>query len=462
MILTRNSRTSIDIDLEVDQKIKAGMLNELLLIVPTNRKSRYLKKELISLSPGKSTNKINLETIGTFSTKLLFDNSDASSKIISDAAASVLIKQSFQEVKLKYFSYYKKDVPTGTLDRINNVISEYKKHGITPKILLEESKSLEGSERLKADDIAAVFEKYQNKCDELGLKEIGDIYSKLLEIDQIEFEKKLRALYPDVDLVIINGFDEFTLPEIEIITRSANVKNLELFIYFDYYNYNHLIFSHLDKCYDKFSAKGFKEIDDKSQVVFNEFQNTLRSKLFKPKTTDKVKRFENELIRLKAGDRVEEIELIAKETKVLILNYNVEPNKICLAFNLIQNYSPIIRDVFANFGIPFNLTDRYSLSTSPIVIALINFLEILENDFYYKNIFRSLSLNYLKISQIDLSNLLKASVNLKVVSGYKNWVDKLNDALNQPTVYEDNERGRRDRDREVYTKALSDINIRAA
>ena len=290
MILSKNSKTSIDIDLEVDQKIKTGKLNKILLIVPTNRKSRYLKKELISFSPGKSTGKINLETIGTYSTKLLFDNYDASSKIISDAAASVLIKQSFQESKLKYFSYYKKDVPTGTLDRIKNVISEYKKHGITPKTLLEESKSLDGSERIKAEDIAAVFEKYQSKCNELGLKETGDIYSVLLETNQNEFEKKFKALYPEVDLVIVNGFDEFTSPEIEIITRSAKVNNLELFVSFDYYNYNHLIFSHLDKCYDKFSAKGFKEVEDKSQVVFNEFQNIVRDKLFKLKTKDKVKR----------------------------------------------------------------------------------------------------------------------------------------------------------------------------
>ena len=337
------------------------------------------------------------------------------------------------------------------------MISEYKKHGITPQNLLEESRSLEGSERLKAEDIASVFEKYQNKCNDLGLKEIGDIYSTLLEANQNEFELKFRTLYPEVDLIIINGFDEFTSPEIEIITRSANVKNLELYIYFDYYNYNQLIFSHLDKCYDKLSAKGFKEISDESHVVLNEFQNTVRGKLFKQKTKEKVKRFENDLIRLKAGDRVDEIELIAKEIKELILMHDVEPDKICLAFNLIQNYSPIIRDVFTNFGIPFNLTDRYSLSTSPIVIALINFLEILENDFYYKNIFRALSLNYLKVEQIDLSNLLIASINLKIMSGYKIWVDKLNDALNQPAVYEDSERGISERDREVYTKALNDI-----
>lgn len=457
MILTKNNKTSIDIDFLINEKLKHGKLNELLFIVPTNRKSRYLKKELISFSPGQSTAKMNLETIGTFSTKLLFGGSDVSDKIISDAAASVLLKQSFQELKLTYFSFYKKDIPTGTLDRIKNVISEYKKHGITPEILRSESNLLEGSEKLKAEDIASIYGKYQAKCDELGLHEIGGIYSKLLEYDQQKFEQFFRELFPDVDLVLINGFDEFTSPEIEIINRLSGAGNVELYLSFDYFSYNHSIFSHLDKCFDKFIERGFKVIEDNSTMGLNEFQNQVRSSLFNFKKKERNTRLQNELFRIKAGDRTEEIELIAKEIKELILNQNVEPHKICLAFNLIQNYSPIIRDVFTNFGIPFNLTDRYSLSNSPIVIALINFLEIAENDFYYKNIFRSLSLNYLKVAGIDLSNLLKASVQLKIVSGYANWIDKLNDALNQPANYEDLELGISDRERNVYSKALEDI-----
>lgn len=455
MILTKSKRKSIDIDLEINKKIKSGKLEELLLIVPTNRKSRYLKKELISLSPKKSSGKINIETIGTFSTKMLFEDSSVSSELISDAAASVLLRQSFQQVKLKFFSYYKKEIPNGTLERVKNVISEYKRHGITPHVLLQESKMLHGSEKFKAEDIAAIFEVYQQKCNELGLREIGDVYSGLLNVEETRFHGIFEQLFPKVDLIIINGFDEFTSPEIEIITRCAKFKNKELFLYFDYYNYNPAIFSHLDKCYDKFSSKGFVDIEDKSPAVFNEFQKIVRSRLFKLESDKKVNNFENELIVIRSGDRVEEIELIAKEIKELILKENIEPDKICVAFNLIQNYSPIIRDVFTNFGIPFNLTDRFSLSTSPIVIALINFLEILENDFYYKNIFRALSLNYLKIDGIDLSNLLRASVQLKVISGYSNWIDKINNALAQSDS--DDENKRNEHDNAVYSKVLNDL-----
>lgn len=457
MILTKGNRTAFDIDFEINQKIKSSKLTELLLIVPTNRKSRSLKKELISLSPNKSTSKINLETIGTFSTKLAYVNSFAANKVISDAAASVLLKQSYQESQSKYFSNYKKEVPSGTLERIRNVISEYKRYGITPELLLNESKTLEGSEKLKAEDIAAIYKIYQKKCDELGLKEIGDTYLYLLSHNQSDFENKFRNLYPQVDLVIINGFDEFTSPEIEIITRAAEIKNLELFLSLDYYGYNNSIFSHLDKCYNKFISKGFKVIEDKSPTALNEFHNQIRTKLFAAKSKNKIARYKNDIVNIQADDRIEEIELIAKEVKELIVSKRVEPHKICIAFNLIQSYSPIIRDVFTNFGIAFNLTDRYTLSTSQLVIALINFLEILENDFYYKNIFRALSLNFLKISQIDLSNLLKASVDLKIVAGYKNWTDKLNVTLSQPIAFENNEQVITERRKESYKKALDDI-----
>ncbi len=67
-----------------------------------------------------------------------------------------LIKH-FKKTDLKYFSNYKNEIPRGTLDRIKNVITEYKLNGIYPDKILSESNKLEGSEKLKAIDIANVY-----------------------------------------------------------------------------------------------------------------------------------------------------------------------------------------------------------------------------------------------------------------------------------------------------------------
>src|SRR5690606_34210040 len=108
-----------------------------------------------------------IETIGTFSAKIFFGEQKSKQKVLSESAAAVLLRQSFQEANTKYFSAYHDDIPYGTLERVRNVISEYKRHGITPELLKQESKKLKSSDKLKAEDIAAIYSIYQKKIKEL-------------------------------------------------------------------------------------------------------------------------------------------------------------------------------------------------------------------------------------------------------------------------------------------------------
>ena len=283
MILTKSKREKFDVNAEVDEKIRNRRLNELLVIVPTNRKIRDLKKQIITSAPNESTGKINLETIGTFSTKLFFKDPEIKGTILSEAASTVLLNQSIQEIKLKYFSNYKDQIPSGTLERIKNVISEYKKHGINPDTLRKEYETLEGSEKLKAGDIAEIYEKHQLKCDELSVKEIGDVYNQLVKFEKNIFAENFRKFFPDVNLIIVHGFDEFTSPEIDILNRTSELPEQELFLSFDYFKYNPLMFSHLDKCYEKLERSGFRPITDSSLTEHNKFQTIVREKLFRTK-----------------------------------------------------------------------------------------------------------------------------------------------------------------------------------
>ncbi|HUX92199.1 MAG TPA: hypothetical protein VMV36_00215, partial [Ignavibacteriaceae bacterium] len=132
MILSKAKVDSANLEKEISGKINAGKLNELLLIVPTNRKIRSLRREIISSAPNNAVGKINLETIGSFAVNLLSPGEAASSRVLSDASSTVLLKQCFREVPLKYFSNYEKDFPFGTLQRIKNVIAEYKRRGVSP------------------------------------------------------------------------------------------------------------------------------------------------------------------------------------------------------------------------------------------------------------------------------------------------------------------------------------------
>lgn len=426
MILTKEKIESFDLYGTIDEYIKSDESEKVLIVVPTNRRLRSLKKELIDLSPNQTISKIRIETLDTLFTKLL-ENILAFIQL-TEASASVMIKQSVEECKLNYFRNYDGNFPGGTLDRIKNVISEYKRHGITPEVLLRESESLSASEKLKAIDIAAIYSRYLEKTTSINALEIGDVYSRLLSIDTQEYQSNFLSIFERVSLVGLLGFDEFSQPEIELINRIAEINELKLFVDFDYYDYNPIIFAHLEKTHKQLAKYDFKSIEDKSVYALPGFAQTVRENLFLRKK-QKVSKYSGGLTQIEAGTREEEIELIAKQIKNLLIDKKVKPHSICVVFNLISEYSPLVRDVFERVGIPYNLTDRILLDQSPPVIAIVNFLDIAESDYYYKNIFRAFNSKFFKELDVDVANLNFIASELKIVSGLYNWKNSIANTL---------------------------------
>ncbi|MEW6194037.1 MAG: PD-(D/E)XK nuclease family protein [Bacteroidota bacterium] len=454
MILSKQNFESVDIDSLVQSLIEADLINRLLIIVPTNRKARTLKKEIISSSKNKCINVANIETLGTISSKLLKESIPF--KTLSEGASTVFIKQAARQTTLRYFSIYKNEIPFGTLEKIKNVISEYKRHGINPLRLREEAEKLEKSEKLKALDIADIYEKYIEKCFFLNAYEIGDVYQQLNKLPGEKFQSNFKRLYPEVELVIVNGFDEFSEPEIQII-NSLSEQNVNLFINFDYSSKNKYLFEHLDKCYDRLFGVGFHAVEDRTEYNLNSFRKTIKEKLFRFYGVDKKYDYKEKIFKVSAHDRENEIELIAKEIKRLISEENVQPHNICVAFNLIQNYSALVRDLFTKYGLPFNLTDRTPLDNSNPVSTIINFIEIAENDFYFKNILRAISSGFVAGDEFDYSNLHRVASELKIVAGKNNWINILSDSIKNLDNSGDEDVEEINRLRNSYLRALEDI-----
>jgi len=457
MILTKEKIKALSIVELIDDKIENDTVYSLLIIVPTNRKLRQLKKTIIASYKQKPITKINIETLTTLTTKI--NNFHKAFLPLSEATSSVLIKQAVEELSLKYFAAYSLGVPFGTLDKIKNVISEYKRHGITPSNLLQESAKLEGSEKSKAEDIASIYELYNQKCKILSAEELGDIYSDVLNLTTKDFTDSFNNYFLNVETIVLNEFDEFTSPEVKIINKLSELENKKLFLSFDYYNYNPSLFSHLDENYTRLEDYGFNRILDSTPTDTSEVKDLIRTNLFQPKKNIIIsKKYENNVFKVELQNRNNEIEFIAKRIKELILIKNVQPEKICVAFNIVGNYSNYARDIFNKYHIPINLTDRIQLKSSPPVMAAISLLELIEHDFYYNDIARVLTNSFLNIKNIDLNNLLIVASELKIISGKNNWEHIINDAL---ILLEFNSElsGNEIKDKtKKYKKAKSDIN----
>ena len=101
MILTKDKIKSIDLDKRIYQYISSARFSEFIIIVPTNRKLRNLKKTFIDSSPNQVSTGINIETLTTISNRLL--RQSESFVELSEAASSVFIKKSAEKLSFKYF-----------------------------------------------------------------------------------------------------------------------------------------------------------------------------------------------------------------------------------------------------------------------------------------------------------------------------------------------------------------------
>lgn len=445
MLLGNTKEKETDIDFLINQKIHENRLSDVLFIVPTNRKSRHLKKELINVSPGKYVSDLHIETIGTFSEKLYSLKNDYQE--ISESVSAVLINQCFTEIDLKYFNSYKGNVPPGTVARISNLISKYKKNGVQPSEILTYSEKIEDSEKNKALDIYNIYKLYTSKCQKLNILDTGDIYRVLCENPGI-INKLFCESFRNVCLIVVYGFDEFTLPEIEILT-SVGSDDLRIYIDFDYYQYNNMIFGHLDECKSRFLMKGFNIITDLRQVPENPYLTVYRRKLFKLELKNNVVN-SDKFYKIISNDRNEEIRIIASKIKELIIDQNVEPHKIALVFNVLPNYSSLVETIFTDFGIPVNITERITLDRCNPVIAIMNLLSVLQGDYYYKNIIRAFSNGFITIDGLDLNSLTYVAVNYRITGGRQNWYDTLNANLASVS-------GEENRDKKTLNKALESI-----
>ncbi len=433
------------------QKINEKKTYEILIIVPTNRKVRALTKYLIDNPINKAIAQPQIHTLSTLSNLIFREIIDDDFFILDDVTSIIKLKKIFSELSLSYFPK-DQEITQGILFEIKNIVSDFKKKGITTDLLKKDLELLPESELNKAKDLLLIYEKYQEECFNLNLFELGDIYKFITSVDTKQFEQTFKELFPDVNTVFVECFDELTGLEIKIINSIFDIVP-ESFISFDVDEENPELFSHPLKSINRLKNLGFREIKIKCSYASDSFIEIIKKNLFTIKP--KIQKTDVKFYLFTGQNRFDEVSFIAKNIKKLINQSGYRLDDICVAFNIISNYSSIVNEIFSDFNIPFNLTDRFLLSNSAPVIAILNLLMILENNFYFKYVFRALSCDWITTPGVDKDNLLKVSTNLKIISGLNNWEKKINNILED--IDNSSENDFNYLPKESYLKAKNDI-----
>lgn len=449
MILSKSSQHAFNPDEFRKDLLKNGKIGTLLSIVPTRRRIRNLSRYFIQKSPS-ATDSLYIETIETAAVKLL-KSSDVKFNLIKDPVSIVILRECFQEIKDELLYFPKENLPTGTLDKLKNLISEYKRHPIYVTDLIREIEQdlYNEGDVLKVKDIILLYDAYNRKCEQLSLREIGDVYPAITGLSSADVTSLFKKTFINVNTIIIEGYNQFSESELDLINSLADV--CDVFIDFDFFESNENVFSHITNIKDRLLERGWAVLtsDRKSSDLRNYFGKNLS--VIKSSKID----FSNNISVIECSTREKEVEIIAKQIKKLLKTSDSKPHDICVVFNDISKYSDLIRDKFNSCSIPFNLTDRKLLSSSIPVSALLFYLQIKLDDFYYKNILRAFSNGFITLfknhSRVNSNNLLECAAKLKIAGGLNNWKMTLSKTLNDLPAD--------DKDYSHYKWALEDINI---
>lgn len=452
---------------------------EEILVVPTKRRVRHLTREL--LSEKRVSSALPIFTLESFAEKLFEGIFDGMS-IIREPIQTLLFGQAIiaSQNELRYFrvrSRYDR-IPPGTLEKIVSVVKNLKEVGVTPAMLAEELLAEQEDEHPKLKDIVAIYSAYEASLKGLAAVDVEGLFTSLhLHCSLRQFERAFRAAFPTTGAVSIVGFDEFTEPELGFIQRLLSLP-IEVSVMFDFQLGNDALFGHLSENYRRFLAMGLRPepagkavagnvLGGKRTAEVQETMHHLAANLFNRDGVAAPRECSTQITVAKAKDRTAEVELICKLIKHLRTQEpSLDLSRICVAMYRPQVYTHLMREQFAKYGIPANITDRYELAQSPVVVSLMGLLEVPMHGFRRDTLLRALNSAYIILDndgvRVNAANLATISRELRIVGGVQTWLGKIEREITTieeqaPKLADEEERAASARTVDRLKKAASDI-----
>ncbi|ROL56713.1 hypothetical protein D9V84_06705 [Bacteroidetes/Chlorobi group bacterium Naka2016] len=354
-------------------------------------------------------------------------------KVLSDSYRFLIFKEAFDRAKLQFFRQANEQVSLYVIRWLSQIIFGLKEDGITIDNFEKEIQRVD--ERLvnlpKFLDTKSLFEEYQTILQESNLFDIVDAinYSSNWLNDYFEKEAKTnRKIHlPFFDrnkTFLFFGFYDFKIPEIRFIGSISRYENpIAIFLDFDaengplFGNYVELI-----ENLKKYGLYAFEVENENAETNVNFLKKYLFNNL-----SGKTKPELAEKIRICAVEnRYKEAKQIAKLCKYLIAIKKYKPSEICITTKAPESYASLFREVFQEVGVPVNITERFRLNSSPLVLSILSALDVVAKGFRFKDIRKvllSFYFRFLKKSEwdgqeeIDKENFLDVVTKMKGLGG---------------------------------------------
>lgn len=355
-----------EIENRLRTEIQNNRANSFLVIVPNVASRQNRERELIDYHPEGAITNLQVQEIVGFIDRLYSQIRRPRRHISSGIQRLWLNEITSSDIESQhnldtFRPRQNTSVPDSTLSLIVDTINNLKGRNETQLEFVEESQT--------KTDLDTIYRSYENKLGSQWIDEQG----KHLFLAENFHETYFTTAFPNVELVVVEGFTVLSKANIELLQQIANIEGIEMWFRTDCYSENKDLYwnvVNLVKEFEDFGATIDTSFERQSELHHYFAENLFNShnrNVEKKDLSDKIKL-------LRPSDRSEEVETIAHTIKTLVEKEKCNLNDICVTYYSISKYQQRITEIFSDYGIPYTLSEKVSLAKSPLVKELFSLL----------------------------------------------------------------------------------------
>ena len=424
-----------DIENILKTRIQNDDANTFVIIVPTDSARLERQRELVGYHPNRAVSNLRVYASKDFIQRLYNQTQSPRQHILSGIQHLWLHEivdfdtDNIDTCKYKAFRPIQNTViPDSTLSLILDTINHLRDQGETELNFVEDD--------LTKADLARIYSDYEARLGNQWIDEKGKHYYLANNFK----EKFIKSAFPDVDLVVVEGFTLISKADIKLLKRIAEISDIEMWFRTDCIEDNRALYKNIIDLVSQFKDTDtyidtYYERDSNQHRHFAE--NLFRTNVALDRKTD----LTNKIKVLEPADRSEEVEQIAHLIQERISSADCKLSEICVVFYNIGNYQQRIAEVFPTYDIPYSLIESIPLMKSGVVKEIFSCLssrQVSSGNIYFSDVkselyqedfhpdeFKNYIDNFFKFEEA-ISNILNSMLlkNREIVEGEVNALEQ--------------------------------------
>ncbi len=374
----------LPIDREIRTRLEADRADTFLHIVPTDHARLKWCREYLRNTPNRAVAGLHIYTLDNLVRRFFYSHLSRGRRHTGVGIQTVWTHEIMEEEQLPFLRPQPETrVSHGNARQLRVTINQLKRSGVDWRELQKDSDDENSPSKLA--DLMTIYKAYEIRLGEKWVDRAGlhRAVAEYLTRSPNRAEGLMKKVFPNVDLVVVSGFDVFFPHDSTILTGIANLPSINMGMVFNFHEENESLFGHVKADYNQFLSCGFEAYREERETpdvarnlhfARNLFYTDLpeESAIEKLALTDQVSL-------LSPLNRIQEVEEIAKLIKRLTLSQSSPAlDQICVMFYQLDTYAPLIREIFPLHGIPYAMEWNARLEHSTVVVSVFTLLELLQ------------------------------------------------------------------------------------